>query len=161
MTGWLAVLATGAAPPPSVPPGRGPDPGFYLATPGLNIGQLLGILLPLIICAIAVLTYRDMKLVRGQKETAQLVRKAVEDLVAVLTERLETKENVALIRIEAARLRTELITLREVIREQDHKLDRVMADIQRKRDGLPWERRRTSALGTRVRPYMRRPRGND
>jgi hypothetical protein len=138
MTGWLAVLATGPAPPPGGTPGRGPAPGFYLATPGLNIGQLLGILLPLIICAIAVLTYRDMKLVRQQKDTAQLVTKAVEDLIAVLTERMETKENVALVRIAVAQLRTEIATLREVIREQDRKLDRVMADMQRKRGGLPW-----------------------
>lgn len=132
MTGWVAVLAAGPAPGPGPSPAGTPfQQGIYVATPGLNIGQLLGILLPLVVCAIAVLTYRDVKLVRQQKETAQLVRNAVADLVEVLTGRLETKDNVALVRIDLARVRTEVATLRDVIREQDRKLDRLMADMQR------------------------------
>jgi nickel-dependent lactate racemase len=78
-----------------------------------------------------VLTYRDIRLTRRQEATAQLVRKAVEDLVSVLTERLETKENVTLVRIDVARVRTEVATLREVIRE----LNRTVEQQQRKRAG--------------------------
>lgn len=132
MNGWLA-----SGPVPGPFPSGTPSfqPGVFVATPGINIGQLLGILLPLVICAIAVLTYRDIRLSKRQEATAQLVRKAVEDLVAVLTERLETKENVALVRIDVARVRTEVATLREVIRELNRTVEQQQRQQRQKRPG--------------------------
>lgn len=128
----LSWLASGG--PPYVPagtPAPTPSPGFYITAPGINIGQLLGILLPLVVCAIAVLTYRDVRLHRRQREASQDIQKAVENLASILSERMETKENVAVIRERIASLRTEVATLREVIRE----LNRTVEQIQARRRG--------------------------
>ncbi len=137
MTGtWLTVLSQeppsswpGMTPSPAPAPVPSPSPGVYLAAPGLSIGQLLSILLPLIVCAIVVLTWREQQ----QKKRAGEVSSAVESLAGVLGERLETKENVALVRIEVARLKAEIATLREVIRE----LNRTVEQLKNQRGRLP------------------------
>lgn len=132
MISWLASGGPPYIPTTSPSPAPSPDPGQLLvAGSGLNIGQLLGILLPLIVCAIAVLTYRDIRINRKQAEQAEDIRTAVSHFTDVLGERLETKENVALIRIRVGQLSTEVATLREVIRE----LNRTVEQIQSRRRG--------------------------
>lgn len=117
--------------PVPVPSGHVPAqvPGFYVTAPGINVGQLLGILLPLVVCAIAVLTYRDIRINRRQKQSAKDIQTAVENLGSLLAERMETKENVTLVRIRVGQLATEVATLREVIRE----LNRTVEQLQRRR----------------------------
>ena len=137
MISWLTVLASGPAPPPS--PSSSPiQQGVFFAAPGINIGQLLGILLPLVITSIAVLTYRDVRMSRRQKESSRQIQQAVESLAGILGERMESKENVALVRIDVARLRTEVATLREVIRELNRTVEQMQQRIDRRgRGGSP------------------------
>ena len=114
-------------------PDLSPSPGFYVSAPGVNIGQLLGILLPLVVCAIAVLTYRDVRINRQQKASATEIRKAVESLAEVLSERLETKDNANVIRVDVGKLKTRIDTIQDVVRAIDAKVDA----LQRRRGGTP------------------------
>jgi hypothetical protein len=137
VTGWLAILAAGPAPPPSPSPSS-IQQGVLVAAPPVNIAQLLGILLPLIITSIAVLTYRDVRMGRRQKQSATEIRQAVEGLAGILGERMESKENVALVRIDVARLRTETATLREVVRELNRTVEQMQHRIRERGGRLHW-----------------------
>ena len=126
---------------PSDTPSPQPS-GIFIAAPGLNIGAFLGILIPLVAVAIAVLTWRDARTARAQRRTAETqqalareAKEAVEQLALVLSERLETKENVAIIRIDVGRLKTRIDALQQVLEILDHKIDGVKSDVGRRRGG--------------------------
>lgn len=122
---------------PVVPGNLVPSPqpsGIFISAPGLNIGAFLGILVPLVAVAIAVLTWRDARTARSQRrvaetqqELAREAKEAVEQLALVLSERLETKENVALVRVDLGKVKARVDALQEVVSILDHKIDSVAA----------------------------------
>jgi hypothetical protein len=133
----LACCGPPYTPIPSLSPSPSPVPtlprGIFISTNGLDIGQVLGIVLPLIICAIAVLTWRDTRLDRRQREmaaeqskTLKAAQEAVIQLAAVLNEKLETKDSANLVRVDMSRLRARVDALQEVIAVLDRKIDNLV-----------------------------------
>lgn len=77
----------------------------------VNWGQII-VVLTGIICAVAALgALIDKRITTRQRQTEKQIETAVGGLATLLTEKLETKENVASLRIEVARLSERVSTL--------------------------------------------------
>lgn len=82
-----------------------------------NWVQVLVVLAGLIAAIAALGAWLDQRTKARQAETKNEVREAVDQLSAVLLERLETKENVAELRVQMARMNEQLKNLGDRLHE--------------------------------------------
>lgn len=105
------------------------DPTPTVHTTGVNWVSIATIIIPIVVCVIAVATYLDHRTEKRQTTVKTEIKESVDQLSAVLQERLETKENVNQLKIEVASLRSSMTLGAQARFDQ---IEREIDEIRRK-----------------------------
>lgn len=79
----------------------------------INWGQIVIVLSSLVVALVALFGMIDKRMKDRQKEMERKIDTTVATLSTILTEKLETKENVAAIRVELARLNERVSSIQQ------------------------------------------------